>query len=176
MFHWGERTPVRLGCEKKWAAAMSQSLQKFLPPKEKVALSTVSDAALACGTLVSHKSASSTEDFSPKMSYKPSSDAQILPGSTAEVYNESSGNDNIVFHEPGQGSCLAANIGDIFVRAKSSEEFCSAVHGLTIIQKCVLGKNHKKAGSNYISNTVPLWLQSFFRAGMAERASLDGVQ
>ena len=41
-----------------------------------------------------------------------------------------------------QGSCLAADIGNIFVRAKSSEEFCSAVRGLTITQKFELYMVH----------------------------------
>ena len=84
------------------------------------------------------------------MSSEPPSDAQILSRSTAEVHSESLGNDTIVSHEPVQGSCLAADIGNIFVRAKSSEEFCSAVHGLTITLKYKLLKNHRKPGSNLV--------------------------
>ena len=80
-------------------------------------------------------SASSTADVSPKVSSEPASDAQILSCSSAEVHSESSGNDTIVSHGPAQGSCLAADIGDIFVRAKSSEEFCSALRDPTITQK-----------------------------------------
>ena len=76
-----------------------------------------------------------TQDLTHLWSSEPASDAQILSCSSEEVHSESSGNDTIVSHEPAQGSCLAADIGDIFVRDNSSEEFCSAVRGLTITQK-----------------------------------------
>ena len=74
-------------------------------------------AAGSCGTLASHTSASSTA-VSPKVSSEPALDTQILSCSSPEVHSELSGNDTIVFHGPAQGSCLTADIGDIFVRAK----------------------------------------------------------
>ena len=89
-------------------------------------MNTGSDAALdnqtdagSCITLASHSSASSTADVSPDVSSESASDAQILSCSSAEVHSELFCNDTIVSHEPAQGSSLAAEIGDIFVKAKS---------------------------------------------------------
>ncbi len=126
--------------ERRRAAAMSQSLQKFLPPKKKTAVNTEGDAAASgsqttAATLDSaQKSASSSADLSP--------DSEVSPG-----------DDTMVFQEPGQGSCPPADIGDIFVRAKSSVDFCSAVGGLTITQKYELLKNHRKPGTNHVFPT-----------------------
>ena len=100
---------------------MFQSLQKFLPPKKKVAVKTESDAALenqtaagSCGTLASHKCAFSTADVPCEVSSKPVLDAQILSCFTAEVNFEWFGNGTIVSYKRAQGSCLAADIGNIF--------------------------------------------------------------
>ncbi len=98
------------------------------------------------------KSASSSADLSP--------DSEVSPG-----------DDTMVFQQPGQGSCPPADIGDIFVRAKSSADLCSAV-GLTITQKYELLKNHRKPGhQSRVPNTIPWWLQPFFPASVADRAS-----
>ena len=169
--------------ERKRAATMSQSLQKFLPPKKKAAVNTEGDAAsesqtaaaVSCDTLASHKSASSTADLSPEVSSEPAA-AQIPSCSSAEVHSEPPGNDRIVSQEPAQGSCPPADIGDIFVRAKSSADFCSTVHSLTITQKYKLLKNHRKPGSNHVFPTQYLGgcNHSFWQ--VPDRASLDGVQ
>ena len=137
---------------------MSQSLQKFLPPKKKAtvnytegdAASESQTAAASCDTLASHKSASSTADLSPEVSSEPAA-AQIPSCSSVEVHSEPSGDD--VSQEPAQGSCPPADIGDIFVRAKSSADFCISVRGLTIAQKYELMKNHRKPGTNHVFPT-----------------------
>ena len=76
MYNMGRRKQKER--ERKRAAAMSQSLQKFLPPKKKAAMNTEGDtssesqtAAPSCDTLASHKNASSTADLSPEVSSEP---------------------------------------------------------------------------------------------------------
>ena len=79
-------------------------------------------AAASCDMMASHKSTSLTADLSSEVSSDPTA-AQILSCSSAEVHSESSGNDRIVSQEPSQRSCPPADIGDIFVRVKSSVDF-----------------------------------------------------
>ena len=89
---------------------MSPSLLKFLPPKKNAIANTESDAVFenqtaagSCGTLASHKLASSTTDISSEVSSEPVSAPQILLLSSGEVHSEPFCNDTIVSHQPAHG-------------------------------------------------------------------------
>lgn len=130
--------------EKKRAAATCQTLEQFLPPKKRTTVITDATASSP-----SEPSIPATPDHSPELSTS-TEGTEDLQCSSGELHTDI---DELTCQQQSVGP---VDIGDIYLQAKSSREFCNAVQALTIRQKYDLLKNHKKPHKEQVFPTQHL--------------------
>ncbi len=158
--------------ERKRAGAISQSLERYLPPKKTTG---GNDGAAAGSESISGTSVASTSvvltastqqnlpDCTAYLPERPSFVSAVapLPPCSSSTEDRSHDDPESCRQQTGRG-CTPMDIGDVFRQAKSSGEFCNAVQTLTAAQKYALLTNHKKPHKDHVFPTQRL--QSFFPA------------
>ena len=164
--------------ERKRAAAICQSLKQYLPPKKKTTegnhdaaacsesvsgTSTSVISALTLPNVRSESNGTATVDSLPERPSSVSAAVALLPPrsespcctpcSSREYRSGTDGEDleNCCL-QTGQG-CTPVDIGDIFLQAISSAEFCKALQTLTAAQKYNLLTNHKQPHKDHLFPT-----------------------
>ena len=131
--------------ERKRAAATCQSLEKFLPPKKRTAEDNDSGQLQSAGDVLptsSSTSLRSSESAAATPIVQPCFTKDVRTENHEETCNKQSGED-----------CTIVDIGDVFLQAKSTREFCNAMQEITMAQKYNLLKNHKVPPKDHVFPT-----------------------
>ena len=147
--------------ERKRAASICQSLEKFLPKKKKASDSAVNDNE--------HYETDDSVYVSGVTEAKCTDDDGDGDGSDNEV-------ESIAYTRVDAATCvegtvsssedaategtsceLPVDIGEIYTRSKTASEFSKAMHTLNSAQKYNLLKNHRKPRGDYVFPTTAGW-------------------